>query len=254
MKVDATTMGHLGNLKYEGNRVIITERLARGAYTKVNDVLVACGGKWTRKVQAHVFTTDPVPVIADVLDTGMVTTDADMGFFATPSDVAREVLMHLDPPQKQKITILEPSAGEGDLVIFLKTQLPQAHFTCMELHEGRAKKLRLLFPFDQVLQDDFLASMHLALCQFDYVAMNPQFNKSGVHIDHVRRAFEYLKPGGRLVSVLPTGVMDRDDRKHADFRAFVEGNAGYFYRLPALSFRVSGTDVNTCLAIMEKST
>ena len=72
-----------------------------------------------------------------------------------------------------------------------------------------------------------------------------------VDIDHVLHAWKFLKPGGRLVSIMSAGVIFRDNRKTVDFQNFVEQH-GYMERLPEGSFKDSGTMVNTCIVVVDK--
>lgn len=253
MKIDAATMDTLRALKLEGNRVVIAAKLDRGAYVRVNDVLNALGGKWTRKVQAHVFADDPRELIDGVLDTGLVETDADMGFFPTPPAVAEALLAFMDPVVSRPKTWLEPSAGDGQLAMQIKVHSPLACMCLIEMHHGRAKELMKLFPQETVMQRDFLGLDVAQHGVYDYIAMNPPFDKKGTHIAHVRHAYEFFGGVGRgvLGAILPQGVLFRDDRKHADFRAWVESHGGTWSNLPELSFRTSGTDVRTCMLRME---
>lgn len=253
MKIDAATMDTLRALKIEGNRVVITEKLDRKSYTRVNEVLATLGGKWTRKVAAHVFASDPAPLIAGVLDTGTVETDADMGFFPTPPAVGNALVEFIGTSTPRPTSFwLEPSAGDGQLAMAIRAARDGAHVTMIELHAGRAHALKAIFP-GTVIATDFLSLEHSDGFKFDCVAMNPPFDKRGVHMDHVRHAFECLRPGGVLGAILPSGVRDRDDRKHADFRAWAESHNGTWRDLPPLSFRASGTDVNTTMLRMERA-
>ena len=86
---------------------------------------------------------------------------------------------------------------------------------------------------------------------YDYVIMNPPFEKKQ-DIDHVTHLFNNaLARHGRLVSVMSAGVMHNSDKKTVAFREFVNDN-GYFQELPAGSFKESGTGINTVLCILDK--
>ena len=85
---------------------------------------------------------------------------------------------------------------------------------------------------------------------FDLVMMNPPFENSQ-DSDHVMHAFRFLKPGGRLVSVMSPGPFFRNDKKAQAFRAFFERNEGMKYELPEGSFKASGTGVGTVLVVIE---
>lgn len=76
MKLDDTTITVLStaieirgvtNAANPHPHVVITQQLDRKAYLAVNKALEACGGAWSRKAKAHVFTVDPTPAIEHAL-------------------------------------------------------------------------------------------------------------------------------------------------------------------------------------------
>ena len=60
-------------------------------------------------------------------------------------------------------------------------------------------------------------------------------------------AAKFLKPGGRLVAIMSSGITYRSTSKVAAFRTFVRTLHGTIDHLPAGAFKSSGTDVNTVL-------
>jgi hypothetical protein len=87
------------------------------------------------------------------------------------------------------------------------------------------------------------------------VVMNPPFKRCGLgdHLDHVRWAFNQLGDEGVLVSVLPAGVIFRQDTRHKEFRAWCASQYQHrFQDLPAAAFKASGTMVRTVLLKLEK--
>ena len=52
---------------------------------------------------------------------------------------------------------------------------------------------------------------------FDRILTNPPFEKFQ-DIDHVRRAYTFLKPGGRLVAIMGNSAFFRQDKKAAQFQ------------------------------------
>jgi 16S rRNA G1207 methylase RsmC len=95
-----------------------------------------------------------------------------------------------------------------------------------------------------VTQADFLTIDPTPI--YDIVAMNPPFARQD-DIRHVAHAAKFLKPGGYLASVMSAGVLFRDNKLTADFRAMVTGLGGTFERLPDAAFKESGTMVSTCI-------
>jgi type I restriction-modification system DNA methylase subunit len=139
-------------------------------------------------------------------------------------------------------------AGEGAIV---RELLHVGTPWCVELSEKRCVVLQNLMlhalPIPIVLCKNFLeVSPHDAFGPpggFDAVCMNPPFSKRQ-DIIHVKHALKFLKPGGKLVSVMSAGVTFRQDNLTKDFRAMIEDNDGDFTQLAPGSFKSSGTNVN----------
>jgi tRNA1(Val) A37 N6-methylase TrmN6 len=89
---------------------------------------------------------------------------------------------------------------------------------------------------------------------FDLVVMNPPFH--GTHfMDHVRKAFDHLKPGGRLRAVLPASAEVNESAKHQAFRAWAlkhKDTWRMWTELPPESFASSGTNVQTVILELKK--
>lgn len=213
-----------GAVEAAGNRVVITQQLARADYVAVDKVLQAAGGAWNRKAKAHLFPADvdAAAVIDQLCLTGAYATAADDGWFPTPDRIA-DVIVDA-AALRPGMTILEPSAGEGALITAALHAVSELHIVAVERDPVRQHVLAQLA--DRVEQSiiaaiepcDFL-SWTTAL-RFDRVIMNPPFIGT-IHLDHVRHAFSMLKQGGRLAAILPAGVKFRQDRKHVDFRAWL---------------------------------
>jgi hypothetical protein len=249
----------------EGNTLRIPMTLDRADYVAVNAALVAIGGKWSRKEQAHVFPSDPTDKVRGLYDGGKVPAKNPLAFFATPPEIVREMIGLACIPmasQTSKATrILEPSAGDGAIVRgLIATRDIRVAIQTVELDRDRAITLdNLCVP---ITCTDFLTWTPPTdrktgePIQYDRVLMNPPFSVESdklAYIAHVRKAFEHLTPGGRLVAVVPSGVTFRSDRKTAAFRSWVEEH-GTMTDLDAYSFKVSGTGVNTCLIVLDKPT
>lgn len=278
MKIDQDVLAVLSGLEIRGNAVSM-RKLERSLYLQVDKVLTALGGKWNRGAQAHTFTGDPTTAIELVLVTGEVTTAKDIGFFPTPAPLARQLVELAEV--KPGMTCLEPSAGTGRIVDALVVagavvvaierddkmrealqkragnsviddrEAPHGFFVVANRESDFMECLLV----DQTADGEHAIAGFSSTARFDRVVMNPPFIKSGKgdHIDHVRHAFDMLKPGGVLVSVLPSGVLFRQDRRHAEFRAWafdLSGRPGSplapLAPLPEGSFKESGTMVNTC--------
>lgn len=247
VQISTEVLAVLSTLSTDGLNARIEQQLDRKLYTKVNQVLEACGGKWNRKAKAHVFPSSAELILDQVMVTGEVETRQDIGFFPTPTALAKRLVEMAGI--KSGTSVLEPSAGTGRIVEALLAV--GAKVTICE-RDVRMKadlldKVRCLGKVvDYLSQNDFMDVPVSA--RFDHVAMNPPFCRVGLgdHLDHVRHAFNMLKSGGTLVSVLPAGVEFRQDKRHKEFRTWV-ANHGTIESLPEDSFKESGTSVRTCV-------
>ncbi len=247
--VDQDVLEVLSALHVDVHSVKIATQLDRKMYLRVNEVLSAIGGVWNRKAGAHVFDGDPQEGLDSVITTGEVVRAKDLGFFATPADLAKELVSYAEV--EAGMNVLEPSAGEGAIVAALLAA--GACVEAIELDAGRAKKLlqthaRIDNRLNVVTADFMLSTADGQ----QRIVMNPPFCKvNGFdHLDHVQHAFKQLSPGGVLVSVLPVSVEFRQDRRYMMFREWLAIHSGDIQPLPDGSFKESGTNVRTVVLKM----
>ena len=166
----------------------------------------------------------------------------DLQFYWTPPAVIDEALEQVGiyKPRQYGSTppahrVLEPSCGDGRILDELRSRGCQAFG--IEVHSGRAAEARA--KGHNVLTANFLE--HPQRADFDFVVMNPPFY--GRHyVKHVRHALGFLKPGGRLVSILPaTAHYDHGELK------------GRWKDLPVGSFAEAGTNVPTGLMLFGRA-
>lgn len=139
------------------------------------------------------------------------------GFFPTPPEVAKALvfLAEIGPGHE----VLEPSAGIGSLAEAIREAHPEAELTCIEWRPSLCKILRL--KCFETIEADFLKARGAV----DRIVMNPPFEK-GQDIDHVRHAYDLLKPGGRLVAIMSAGSFQRSCRKSREFSEWLVGLEG----------------------------
>jgi predicted RNA methylase len=231
--------------------VRITTQLDRRLYVKVDSVLKAIGGKWSRSAQGHVFDAAPQRLLDLVMMTGTAETNRDVGWFPTPAELANKMVAMAGV--RRGALVLEPSAGKGALVIAAQAQ--GGVVTAIERDPDRRAYLarHVMSKMDSLVDvDDFMAYPGPP-ATFDRVVMNPPFCRVGLgnHLDHLRHAFAMLRSGGVLVAVMPSSLEFRRDAAHTSARDFVHEH-GEIESLPPQSFKTSGTDVNTCLVRMTK--
>lgn len=164
------------------------------------------------------------------------------GYFPTPSDIVAQMIDRADIQPGQ--CVLEPSAGSGALVEALpNTGLAscfEQNHTLSGILEGRGFN---------VIGSNFMES-DLSQ-QFDRVLMNPPFEKLQ-DVDHVLRAYEHLRPGGRLVSIMSPSWTFNSTSKAQDFRDWFEKVGGESEALPAGAFKASGTGVASTMVVIDK--
>lgn len=261
MKIPANILEILSRADVDGKSLKLVGNLDRKDYEKTNAVLEALGGKWNRKAKVHLFADDVQPLLDVVIDNGEVTTvrekTASLGYFPTPAKLAD--LLSLMANVSEGDDVLEPSAGEGAIV--KACQRNGGRVFAVEFDPTRRAIVAALIGADYVYGvNDFLDTdppdeRHGQW--FDAVVMNPPFVKvgRGDHLDHVQHAFKFLRPGGYLVTILPSSIEFRTDRRHRDFRLWLRECGGYpaqITKCPDGSFHESGTNVSTVIVKIQK--
>jgi len=168
------------------------------------------------------------------------------GFFPTPEPVGK-MMVDLAGIEPQS-TVLEPSAGMGNLAEVIRGAHPEAPLSVLEWNYSLRKLLNL--KKFKVIGDDFLKHEG----KYDRIVQNPPFEK-GQDVDHVYHAYEHLNPGGRLISVMSEGPFFKTDKKSEAFRKWFEERKGTTYELEgafkgAESFRQTG--VKSRIVMLDK--
>lgn len=251
-RVPDRVLGYLSDVLVEGDLVHrYGVQLDRKDYDALNKVLEALGGKWTRGRNGHVFPADVD--VADRIDaailTGEVVDPRGNDCFFTPLALAYDLVDRAEI--KPGVRVLEPNAGQGAIALALveRGEVPPSRLFLVELLEANRLVLARM-GFHVSIYGDFLQVPVIEANMVDRVVMNPPFSKRQ-EIAHVRHAFELLRPGGVLVSVMSAGIAFRQDKLTTDFREWVEAH-GSFEELPDNSFRAAGTSVRTIVATVRR--
>jgi predicted RNA methylase len=244
MNIDSTVLDVLSNATTEGNSLKLTGTLDRKLYVSTNKILEIAGGKWNRKSQAHLFDGDASEIMDQIILTGKISNKKqELGFFPTPLAVVERLI------EKAEInngdSILEPSAGSGAILRVLRQRFPLNRLVACEIDESRTEIVNMA---TRVHYGDFLdlRSVSNETGMFDRIVMNPPFAKNAAPA-HVLHATTFLKPGGRLVSVMPSSVTFRSDALNKAVRT----DAVDIEPLPENSFTESGTNVSTVIVTLE---
>ena len=168
------------------------------------------------------------------------------GYFPTPRDVVSTMVHYAQIETGHKI--LEPSAGSGAILDELDEWGPEdLAIVALEINPTLCEILQKK-GYD-ARPTDFFEIYQFA--EFDRILMNPPFEKQA-DIAHVFHAFDHLKPGGRLVSIMSPSPFFRTDKRSLEFQAFIEERGAEVIDLPDGSFKESGTGVSTKLVIIDK--
>lgn len=247
VKVDPAVVDALKSGAWGDDGIFRIEgQLDRKLYVAVNKALEAIGGKWNRGKKGHVFDNEDARAnLDDVIHTGAyIDWKKTNEFFETPPDIAGYLLDCAKVGADTKM--LEPSAGSGAIV--LPALERGAYVTAIEKHSPYADKMNLNGHAVNLQIGDFLAYKPMGI--YDAVTMNPPFRSD---MEHVRHAYEFVKPGGYLVSVMSPAWTFRTTKKAVAFREWLEDEAAYLWEdLPSGTFQSSGTMVNCGILTLSK--
>ncbi len=176
--------------------------------------------------------------------TGEYDRPVDYGYFPTPIDLVDKMIIaaELTPD----MIILEPSAGQGAIAERVARIVGYNNVHCFELLPDNCEAL-MKYGFMKTECCDFLAVEPKPL--YDRVIMNPPLSKQQ-DIDHVLHALKCLKPSGRLVGIMSSGITFRQNRKTTNFLSLINGRSKVIPN-PLETFKLSGTLVNTITVIIE---
>jgi protein-L-isoaspartate O-methyltransferase len=167
------------------------------------------------------------------------------GYFPTPAPIVAMMLERAE--LADGMTVLEPSAGRGNIA----DAISENYNVTLHTIELRASLRELLtLKGYELVGHDFMQTD--PACEYDAVLMNPPF-ENGAAVDHVTRAFKFLKPGAVLVAIMDPGFTFRQGKKYQEFKALVAKHHGTVEKLPEESFKKSGTGVSTVLVTMTKA-
>lgn len=244
MKITKQVGEILDACKIEGNVLFLPEiELPRDLYLATNKILTALGGKWNRKAGGHLFDSDPTEAFDATVQAGEVIDPKKFfQFFETPKPVVDRMIELAE--LKNSDMVLEPSAGKGAIAYALKPLVKTV--VCYDINPEMVKVLSNDF---LPLCADFLEMELVPDC--DAIVMNPPFSKFQ-DIDHVLKAFECLKPEGRLVAVMSEGTFFRTTKKALKFRKWLDEVGAHIEKVPDKAFKSSGTLVNTRIVMIRK--
>ncbi len=145
------------------------------------------------------FDYDPTEIIDSIVASGCIPDQKSHQFYPTPEIVGAVAIEMADIGEND--TCLEPSAGQGDLAALM----PKSRTTCVEISPLHCTILKAR-GFN-VVEADFIRWADVAP-KFDRVICNPPYSE-GRWLAHITSAYSLVKPGGRLVAVLPASARNK---------------------------------------------
>jgi tRNA A58 N-methylase Trm61 len=239
----------LSKCRVEGNTIFLPP-ITDGAlpnYNEVRTALLKAGAKYKRNT--FVFSSDAQPFIDRLMSGASVNIKKEFQFFPTPPDIA-DWLVELAEIQEHHC-VLEPSAGQGAIVDAIQRVIPGMHVFCYELMPENVAILSKK-NHTTILGTDFLK--HAVVLGPDRIIANPPFSNNQ-DIDHIRKMYDILQPGGVLVSACSKHWQLSKNRKETEFREWLDKeiwDMGYQYDIPAGRFKDSGTMIATQVLVIGK--
>lgn len=234
------------------DKLYLPAQLERKLYVRVNEVLERLGATWVSgKVKAHVFDIEISGLLSEVLSTKIMPPKNPLAFFRTPAPIVDDMVQTLQTQFTSLTRILEPSAGDGAIVEGILRKWPRMFVEAWELDPRRHELLAGKRIAGVTSCCDFLKMDGL----WPAILMNPPFSLETdrlTYITHIKHAWDMLCPGGVVISVAPSSIKFRLDRRTTEMRELVEAN-GFIQDFPHGAFDVSGTLVNTVKIFMKKS-
>ncbi|MFR9719860.1 LPD38 domain-containing protein [Aeromonas diversa] len=171
--------------------------------------------------------------------------NAFIDFFPTTEDHSADLAARLGI--EPGMLVLEPSAGHG----MLAEAAREAGATVEAVELAADLREILAAKGFSLVGDDFMATQPTQ--RYDAVIMNPPFSND-MDIDHVRHAFEHLKPGGRLAAIVSSMAGRRSNKKNQAFREWLDSLGASEEMMPEGAFKdsLNPTNVRTKILLIEK--
>lgn len=203
-------------------------RLKKAGIQSQQDMLAAISA-FADLVQKATIPPDPKAArLRDLIYKARLYQEGDVQF--TPDGIARQVvdLANLQADSK----VLEPEAGIAYLADEVAKTTP--HVDCAEISPTFREVLKI--KGHNLIGDDFLKITPVE--DYDAVVMNPPFSEECAHICH---AYQFLKPGGVLVSVCCTRIQNSTQKRYLVFQEWLQQMPHSFEQPVDSKFEMTGT-------------
>ena len=214
-----------------------TKRLQKAGITDT-DELAAAVECFDTLLQSAVIPPDPNAIrLRDMLYRAKMYQKGDIQF--TPPELAKE-LVALAGVRKDS-RVLEPEAGIGNIADAAKEVTD--HVDCIERMTDFCEILKL--KKHNVIGNDLLTAETAPI--YDAVVMNPPFSEE---CEHIKRAFDFLRPGGSLVAVCSSSIQWKSTRKYEQFRDWLSVHT---HSIDECGAKFEMTGVHTVVLVVDKA-
>lgn len=214
-----------------------TKRLQKAGITDT-DELAAAVECFDTLLQSAVIPPDPNAIrLRDMLYRAKMYQKGDIQF--TTPELAKE-LVALAGVRKDS-RVLEPEAGIGNIADAAKEVTD--HVDCIERMTDFCEILKL--KKHNVIGNDLLTAETAPI--YDAVVMNPPFSEE---CEHIKRAFDFLRPGGSLVAVCSSSIQWKSTRKYEQFRDWLSEHT---HSIDECGAKFEMTGVHTVVLVVDKA-
>lgn len=214
-----------------------TKRLQKAGITDT-DELAAAVECFDTLLQSAVIPPDPNAIrLRDMLYRAKMYQKGDIQF--TPPELAKE-LVALAGVRKDS-RVLEPEAGIGNIADVAKEVTD--HVDCIERMTDFCEILKL--KKHNVIGNDLLTAETAPI--YDAVVMNPPFSEE---CEHIKGAFDFLRPGGSLVAVCSSSIQWKSTRKYEQFRDWLSEHT---HSIDECGAKFEMTGVHTVVLVVDKA-
>lgn len=214
-----------------------TKRLQKAGITDT-DELAAAVECFDTLLQSAVIPPDPNAIrLRDMLYRAKMYQKGDIQF--TPPELAKE-LVALAGVRKDS-RVLEPEVGIGNIADAAKEVTD--HVDCIERMTDFCEILKL--KKHNVIGNDLLTAETAPI--YDAVVMNPPFSEE---CEHIKRAFDFLRPGGSLVAVCSSSIQWKSTRKYEQFRDWLSEHT---HSIDECGAKFEMTGVHTVVLVVDKA-
>lgn len=214
-----------------------TKRLQKAGISDT-DELAAAVECFDTLLQSAVIPPDPNAIrLRDMLYRAKMYQKGDIQF--TPPELAKE-LVALAGVRKDS-RVLEPEAGIGNIADAAKEVTD--HVDCIERMTDFCEILKL--KKHNVIGNDLLTAETAPI--YDAVVMNPPFSEE---CEHIKRAFDFLRPGGSLVAVCSSSIQWKSTRKYEQFRDWLSEHT---HSIDECGAKFEMTGVHTVVLVVDKA-